>query len=714
MTREATQVDPAASGSAPTQADPPALGLRAALRTGGTGTVAILGALATLDEFDNALLGVFAPEIQRSLGVSTTALAAVATAAGAVFVAGAVPIARLADRSSRRRIVVVATLVWSAATAMLGLVQNLFQFVVARVVTGLGKSNTLPVHGSMLADAYPERARGSVYALHGASGPLGRVLAPLTIAALSLVVTGDDAWRAVAPIVAVVPALFALIAWRRLREPTRGVHERNSITPGVGVGGATADAIADAPPVAMSLAFARIRRIDTFDRLATGIGVIGFTIFSVPIFVSLVLEDRYGLSAGQRGIVNTVSALAALVAVPVGAGYGGRLFERDPAALLRLMGIAVVVSSACTSIAVFMPNAALLTVWFAAGGAIGSAAFVMLFVIVASVVPPNLRSQGFSLIGVYVFLIGGFSGSILAGIVADSIGTRASIPVVLLPAAVVGGHLIGRAGATIGADRERVALDLLEEAEEAERRRVSDGAPVLQVRGLYVSIGTVSILHDIDVDVESGEIVAIVGTNGSGKSTLLRSISGLQVAERGVIRFGPTDVTLQAAHARTRAGIVQLAGGRSSFGPLTVRENFEVGELHVPPDLRAERRRRSLQLFPELESLLDRRADRLSGGQQQMLGLARSLLLGPRLLLIDELSLGLAPIVVGRLVQALDDIRSDGTSIVIVEQSLNIAASAADRVVFLDRGRVRFVGAGRDLLERRDIARSVFLGGGEP
>jgi len=682
-----------------------AIGLRAAIRTGGASTVTILAALATVDELDSAVLAVFAPEIQDSLGLSTTGLATVATAAGAVFVAGAIPIARLADRGNRSRLAVVATLVWSVAAAALGIVQNVVQFVAARMVVGLAKSNTLPIHGSMLADAYPERARGAVYAAHGASGPFGRVLAPLVVAALTLVFTDEEAWRIIAALLALVPITVALIAWWKLPEPERGAGERSRV-----LGDASCPAAFEDAPVSIPLAFARIRRIATFDRLATGIGVIGFTIFSVPIFVSLVLEDEFGLGAGQRAIVTTVSAVAALVAVPIGAGFGGRLYQRNPSALLRLMGASVVISSGCTAVAVFMPNAVLLAVWFAAGGAIGSAAFVMLGVIVASIVPPKLRSQGFSLIGVYVFLIGGFSGSVVAGIVADSIGTRPAIPVVLLPAALIGGVLIARAGDTIDDDRARVAADLLEEAEEATRRSADDDSPLLQVRQLDVAIGEVPILHGIDIEVARREIVAIVGTNGSGKSTLLRAISGLQVAERGAIRFGAIDVTLQSAHERTRAGIVQLAGGRSSFGPLTVRENFDVSMLHVSVGEREARVDRSLDLFPELVPLLDRRADKLSGGEQQMLGLARSILLGPKLLLIDELSLGLAPVVVGRLMRSLREIRDSDTAIVIVEQSLNVAAAAADRVVFLDRGLVRFDGLGSELIERPDLARSIFLG----
>lgn len=683
-----------------------AVGLRDAVRVGGLSTVAILSGLAAMDEIDGAIFSVFAPEIQDSLGVSTTALALVSSTSGAVFVVGAIPIARLADRANRSRIAAFATIGWALATAALGAIQNVVQFVVARVATGLGKSNTMPVHSSLLADAYPQEARGAVFGLHGASGAVGRLIGPLFIAALALVF-GDENWRTVAVVAMAVPIGMALLAAARLREPARGAHERQRV---LGER-ATPDEAAPSNPIALSLAFARLRRIETFDRIATGIGVLGFAIFSVPLFISLVLEEEFGLSASQRGLVGVTSAAASIVAVPIGATFGARLFARDPGAPMRLMGVALVFASTAMCVAMFMPNASMLALVNAIGSAVATAAFVTLSAILSSVIPARLRAQGFALLGVYVFLVGGFFGSLIAGIVADSIGTRPAIPVVVMPVALLGATFIWRAGETVEADMQRVADDITEEAEEAERRRHSDELPVLQVKGLHVSIGAVPILHDIALEVQRQEIVAIVGTNGSGKSTLLRAISGLQPAERGVIRFGPTDVTLQAAHDRTRAGIVQLSGGRSSFGELTVRENFEVGGLQVGAELRRARIDTSLELFPELRSLLDRRADGLSGGEQQMLGIARALLLDPELLLIDELSLGLAPLVVGRLVEALEDIRRRGASIVIVEQSLNLAAATADRVVFLDRGRVRFQGSGDELLDRRDIARAVFLGG---
>jgi MFS family permease len=131
------------------------VGLREAVRVGGVRTVAILGGVAAVDDIDNAVIQIFAPEIKDSLGLSITGLAVIGSTAGAVFVAGAIPIARLADRSKRNRIVAVATLAWSLAAAAIGVVRNTWQFVLARTVGGLAKANVLPVHNSMLADAYP-------------------------------------------------------------------------------------------------------------------------------------------------------------------------------------------------------------------------------------------------------------------------------------------------------------------------------------------------------------------------------------------------------------------------------------------------------------------------------------------------------------------------------------------------------------------------------
>lgn len=235
---------------------------------------------------------------------------------------------------------------------------------------------------------------------------------------------------------------------------------------------------------------------------------------------------------------------------------------------------------------------------------------------------------------------------------------------------------------------------------------------VLTVDDVDVSYGPVQILFGVDLDVADGEAVALLGTNGAGKSTLLRAVSGLIPIQRGRISFAGTEVSGRSAHAVAALGLVQMPGGRGVFGSLTVAENLRTaGWLHRrDPEAVASARVEVEQLFPVLAERAQQRAGSLSGGQQQMLALGMVFLTRPRLVMIDELSLGLAPVAVGRLMQAVKDLQRRGTTIVLVDQSVNVALEMADRAVFLERGQVRFSGPAAELLERRDLLRSVFLG----
>jgi ABC-type branched-subunit amino acid transport system ATPase component len=212
--------------------------------------------------------------------------------------------------------------------------------------------------------------------------------------------------------------------------------------------------------------------------------------------------------------------------------------------------------------------------------------------------------------------------------------------------------------------------------------------------------------------VHRGETLALLGTNGAGKSTILRVISGLEVPERGVVRLNGQNITYVTPEARARLGIIELPGGKGVFPNLTVSQNLAASArlLGRPGPETEQRLRHVYELLPELEPHTDQLAATLSGGQQQMLALARVLLQEPDILLIDELSLGLAPIVVERLLAIVERLKSEGQTMVIVEQSLNVALSIADRAIFLDKGSVRFEGPARDLLERDDLVRAVFFG----
>jgi ABC-type branched-subunit amino acid transport system ATPase component len=239
------------------------------------------------------------------------------------------------------------------------------------------------------------------------------------------------------------------------------------------------------------------------------------------------------------------------------------------------------------------------------------------------------------------------------------------------------------------------------------------GEPLLSCRGIDMAYGPVQILFDVDFDVERGEIVALLGTNGAGKSTLLKGICGLVKPKRGTVHFQGEDVTSLPADTTTHRGISLMPGGKGVFPTLTVAENLRLaGWLIRKEPERVEAAKREVEeLFPILRERADQMAGNLSGGEQQMLALGGALMTRPELLMIDELSLGLAPTIVGQLLEVVREIHRRGTTLVIVEQSVNVALNLAERAVFMEKGQVRFTGPTADLLERPDILRSVFIAG---
>jgi branched-chain amino acid transport system ATP-binding protein len=238
-------------------------------------------------------------------------------------------------------------------------------------------------------------------------------------------------------------------------------------------------------------------------------------------------------------------------------------------------------------------------------------------------------------------------------------------------------------------------------------------APLLSCKGVDMAYGPVQILFGVDFDVAQGEIVALLGTNGAGKSTLLKGICGLVRPKAGTVTFDGADITGLSADATTHRGVSLMPGGKGVFPTLSVAENLRLAGWLIRKDHdRLEAARAEVEtLFPILKSRTSQMAGNLSGGEQQMLALGGALMTRPELLMIDELSLGLAPTIVGQLLEVVREIHSRGTTIVIVEQSVNVALNLAQRAVFMEKGEVRFTGPTSELLERPDILRSVFIAG---
>lgn len=230
---------------------------------------------------------------------------------------------------------------------------------------------------------------------------------------------------------------------------------------------------------------------------------------------------------------------------------------------------------------------------------------------------------------------------------------------------------------------------------------------LLEVEGLSAGYGRVGIVKDVDLRVHAGEVVVLLGPNGAGKTTSLRAISKLIPATTGEVRLLGRSDRREPAHALARRGLSHLPEGRGLFYSLTVAEHFALGY----PGERRLSFERALTFFPELERLRDRLAGQLSGGEQQMLALARAMARGPRLLLIDELSLGLAPVIVNRLMPRVREFADvTGAGVLLVEQHVELALGIADRGYVMSRGRVRMTATAQRLLADQDLIVASYMG----
>jgi branched-chain amino acid transport system ATP-binding protein len=234
--------------------------------------------------------------------------------------------------------------------------------------------------------------------------------------------------------------------------------------------------------------------------------------------------------------------------------------------------------------------------------------------------------------------------------------------------------------------------------------------PLLEIDNLYVSYGAIHALRGVSLTVETGEIVTLIGANGAGKSTALNTISGLLRPREGRIRLADEELTLVPPHEIVLKGVVQVPEGRRIFGRLTVLENLEMG-AYARPNRReiAEGTDRVFSLFPRLRERATQVAGTLSGGEQQMLAIGRALMAHPRLLLMDEPSMGLAPILVEQIFAAVQDINRQGTTILLVEQNAYMALSIARRGYVLQTGSIVLAGPAAELQANEQVKRA-YLG----
>jgi ABC-type branched-subunit amino acid transport system ATPase component len=675
-----------------------------------------LGLLAVVDVFQGYAFIVMAPEIADTLGLSHGAIAGLIAAKTISVAVAPLPMAALTQGRPRRALLsILVAVAWSIVAIATGYVVLVWGLLAVVILDGLTTGSVSALHQPLLLDLYPARARVRVLSAYQAAGAFGNVLAPLGVALLAGLL--GFTWRGVFLIFGVT-SLLTVLAASRLRDPGFGRFDedriRSVVDDELGVEAPEDNAVHDIDGT--DLRFGEVMRrlllIPTVRRLLGALAVFGVLLVPFQTFLLFFLAERWNMGPGGRGLFFALTAAVSIVGLATLGRRGERRFQQDPGGLLRLAGWLLALAIILVGLGGLVPWFVPMLVLFAIGGAIVPLLAPVVFTVLYSVVPSHMRPHAAALAGIFIGGVGGLAGAVFLSGIDERFGVGGALVALVVPG-VVGAMLLSSTGRLVAGDLDRMIDEVLADEDTRARRRAQEHLPLLQCRGIDYSYGQLQVLFGVDFTVDDGEMVALLGVNGAGKSTLLRAISGLGLPSGGSVRWQGTDVTHLDAERRVPLGIVQVPGGRAVFGPLSVVENLR-GFAHT-----LHRSGRDVDAaidlcfdtFPRLAERRNQAAGTLSGGEQQMLALSKALLLKPRLLLIDELSLGLAPIVVEQLLELVREINRAGTAVVLVEQSVNIALNLVDHAYFMEKGEVRFDGPARDLLDRDDLLRAVFLEG---
>ena len=658
--------------------------------------LAVLFALNLVDEFDRVAFGVLSPEIRNEFGLSDGGIVGIGALAAVFALTMALPVGFWADRVNRVRLSAVAALLWGSMTILTGIAPVVFVLVVARLGAGLGRIVNEPVHASLLSDYYPTDRHPRVFAIHRLANPMSLGFAVL-IGALG----SWFGWRA-AFFALAVPTFILVFGLFRLKEPVRGQN----------VDADLALQAEKAEPIPLSEARRQLYAVRTLKRLWFAIFFLGIGSITLPQIVALFFEKEYGYSSTGRGFVAFTSGAGTVLGLFIGQRLAVKAFAEGKASRLAVyFGFALMWlggSLVMMAVAPWSP----LSVFFNFIAGLGIGAYQpSYFPLVGLVAPPRIRSQAYAWAILYLGA-GGVLSPVIASIGDSDAGYRVAVAV-LAGLLVLGAALATSAHKFVERDMAQAAATLETTVRLRHELAESGEQALLVCRGVDVAYDSVQVLFGVGLEVREGEIVALLGTNGAGKSTLLKAISGLVDPIGGAIFYGGRDITHADAVQCARLGIVQMPGGKGTFPTLTVAEHFQVAAwLFADESERvAAATEEVLRRFPRLRERWDQLAGNLSGGEQQMLALGMTFIAKPRLLMIDELSLGLAPTIVEQLLDMVRAIHDGGTTVIVVEQSVNVALTLAQRAYFLEKGEVRFSGPTEELLERGDILRSVFLEG---
>jgi ABC-type branched-subunit amino acid transport system ATPase component len=470
-----------------------------------------------------------------------------------------------------------------------------------------------------------------------------------------------------------------------------------------------------APRVLLGSAWTRLLRIRSIYYELVAVAILGFVGTGSGLFGNLFVIDKFHQNTAGRSNMYAIIGLAAFLGLPLAYVFGDRFFRKSPQRPLVISGFCITGYGLFYVASLYVPKLWMFIVLQFLATACTSPLAICIFMTLAATAPPEMRTICFALFGVVSLVFGGFTGSVIIGALSDAIGGLHGLVVslsIIAPVCVIGGFLLILGSFSVKRDITLVIEDVIERYTEGKRRQGGGEIPALQVHNLDFYYGTNQVLFDLNLEVAEGEMVALLGTNGAGKSTLLRAVSGLSHPHRGVTRIFGLNTTYLEPEQIIDQGVALLVGGKMTFPGLSVRDNLRIGGHTLRRDRAkaAQSLHEATEVFPELQSRMDQPAGTLSGGEQQMLALARIMMTRPRLLLIDELALGLAPMTVERLMGMVRRINEEGTTVILVEQSVNRAMSLAERCFFIERGEIKFDGPTAELMARDDLLRPVFLG----
>ena len=516
--------------------------------------------------------------------------------------------------------------------------------------------------------------------------------------------------------------MIVVLVGLRLHEPPRGRHEQVELAEQMVASergepaplGDTAEPEPGTPmelpveaPPSVGEAWRTVWKIGALRRIFFALPFLAAAIAGFTSLASLQYQQTFHLDAVQRAYLIAPIQLFDLMGLAVGAVIATRLAKRDIGLVFRMLAVASVIAAGFSVLFALAPN---VPVAFIGNAGINFSLAIVgpgVLAALSLAIPARVRSVGFS-IGA-LFILPGFLVLPMVGALGDAVGFRYGL-LILVPVFTVGGLVVASAGGLIAQDVQNVWVSTRTRTQMLLDRRAGK-LPLLAVRSLAVGYDGVPVLRDVAVEIGEGEIVALVGTNGAGKSTLLRAIGGVVEADHGAIVFDGKDITHLPPDEIARLGIAQVPGGEGIFPNLRLEDNLRAaawqGRRRGESDTQLIDE--ALRLFPVLASRRGERAGNLSGGQQQMLALAMATITRPKLFLIDELSLGLSPLVVEQLLGAIEWMRTAGTAILLVEQSMNVAVAVADRVYVMESGAVRFSGTADELAAHPELLWSIYL-----